>query len=85
MLLAKAFTQRKPEFLEESEKEQSAFHYKLSNPPHKNIVSIALLLSLLFPSAFIVRTLLEKSRPSGTFLAGDAGNKTYLLTGKLTI
>lgn len=84
LVLVKAFTKRKPEFLEDSEKEKSSFHYKISNPPQKKNISIALLLSFLFPFAFLLKQS-QKSPICSVSKDTDYGNKTYLLTGKLTI
>ncbi|WDF56710.1 hypothetical protein [Mucilaginibacter sp. KACC 22063] len=84
LVLVKAFTKRKPEFLEESEREKAGLHYKLSNPPEKNNISIAFLLSLLFPFLFVVEQI-RKNRIQSALVPVAPGNKTYLLTGKLTI
>lgn len=84
LVLVKAFTKRKPEFLEDSEKEKTAFHYKISNPPQKSNISIALLLAFLFPLASLSKQL-QKRPISSLIKDADDGTKTYLLTGKLTI
>ncbi|WP_158827433.1 hypothetical protein [Mucilaginibacter lacusdianchii] len=84
LVLVKAFTKRKPEFLEDSEKEKASFQYRISNPPQKNTISIALLLSLLFPFAFLFKQI-QKSPVCIILTDAEYGSKTYLFTGKLTI
>ena len=48
-LLAKSFTNRKPEDLDDSKTKASAIHHQLTNPPLPLLLTITALLTLLFP------------------------------------
>lgn len=79
-LLAKVFTKRKPEYLEEANAKKAFVSFQLNNPPVKLLVTISGLLGLLFPLLNIVKAiqhLLVK-----TF---DDDSHIYLLTGQLII
>ena len=84
-LLAKCFTNRKPEDLEDSKAKAGAISLQLTNPPLPLLLTITALLSLLFPLIF-KRT----GRTGNSFInelktALVPAAQPYLLTGKLTI
>lgn len=84
IILVKAFSKRNPEFLVDTEVFKTAVSHQLTNPPVKQIWTIASLLCVLFPLllfylnsvSYRLCKLISLSLPGG---------QNYLLTGKLTI
>ena len=84
-LLAKSFTNRKPEDLEDSKAKSGAIRLQLTNPPLPLLLTITALLSLLFPLLFK-----STGRTGNSFLnelktALVPAAQPYLLAGKLII
>jgi hypothetical protein len=84
-LLAKSFTNRRPDDLEDSKAKSGAIHQQLTNPPLPLLLTITALLSLLFPLLFK-----RADRTGNSFInelktALVPAAQPYLLTGKLTI
>jgi hypothetical protein len=84
-LLAKSFTNRKPEDLEDSKAKSGAIHQQLTNPPLPLLLTITALLSLLFPLLFKSATRTGNSFINELKTALVPAVRPYLLTGKLTI
>jgi hypothetical protein len=85
IILVKAFTKRVPEYLEEAEIKKVAILKLINNPPANLMLAITALLSLLFPLIYKIR-----ENITGQFIDQLSFNslqdeRTYLLTGKLTI
>lgn len=85
LMTVKAFTKRKPECFEEAEQFKSAVQHALINPPVKTTLTIGFLLSILCPLIYLIQYLTGKRFYDDAAPLFTAGQKTYLLTGKLTI
>lgn len=83
IILVKAFTKRMPEYFAEAEAKKAAIHQSLTNPPVPSQLTLTLFLALLLPSLLILKNSFQNAWRLNACLS--AGNKTYLLTGKLTI
>ena len=84
-ILAKSFSKRKPEDLEDSKAKATAIHRQITNPPFPLLLTIAALLSLLFPVVFKVEGRIGNSFLNKLKTALIPAQQSYLLTGKLTI
>jgi len=84
-LLAKCFTNRKPEDLEDSKATAVAIQHQLTNPPLPLFLTITALLSLLFPVVFKAANRVGDSFINELKTALVPAAQPYLLTGKLTI
>lgn len=83
LIIAKAFLQARPEYLDDAEKRKAAVSYKLANPPAKLHLSIGSLLALLFSFALCLK---HGSRYiTQHCLYWPSGTKIYLFTGRLII
>lgn len=84
-ILAKSFSKRKPEDLEDSKTKAGAIRQQLTNPPLPLLLSIMALLAFLFPFIF------KRTNRIGHSLINELKNalvpaaQPYLLTGKLSI
>ena len=84
-LLAKCFSKRKPEDLEDAKIKASEIKQKLTNPPETISVTIAAILVLFFPIAFKRNSFAVQSFLDTLRVNLQPAEHTYLLTGKLTI
>jgi len=84
-ILAKSFSKRKPEDLEDSKAKAGAIHQQLTNPPLLLLLSIIALLSFLFPLVFKRASRIGDSFINGLKTALVPAAQPYLLAGKLTI
>jgi len=84
-LLAKSFSKRKPEDLEDAKIKASDIKQKLTTPPEKISLTIAAVLGLFLPIGFISKLLAGKNFLNN-FKAGLVPEEhPYLIIGKLTI
>lgn len=84
-LLAKSFTNRKPEDLEDSKAKAGAIRLQLTNPPLPLLLTITALFSLLFPLLFKRNERVGYSFLNNLQTSLVPAAQPYLLTGKLTI
>ena len=84
-LLAKSFTNRKPEDLEDGKAKASAIHLQLTNPPLPLLLNITALLTLLFPLLFKRDERMGYGFINELKTALMPAAQPYLLTGKLSI
>jgi len=84
-LLAKSFTKRKSDELEDSKAKAGAIHQQLTNPPLPLLLCITALLTLLFPLLFKSEGHIGNSFINKLKTALIPAAQPYLLTGKLTI
>jgi hypothetical protein len=85
IILVKAFTKRVPEYLEEAEIKKAAVQQLLNNPPAGLVLSITTLLSLLFPLIYQIKRSITGQFIDQLSVNSLQDERTYLLTGKLTI
>lgn len=85
IILVKAFTKRVPEYLEEAEIKKAAILKLISNPPANLMLAITALLSLLFPLIYKIRENITGQVIDQLSFNSLQDERTYLLTGKLTI
>lgn len=78
-VVAKSFTKRKPEYLEEANVKKAEISARLTNPPVEELISIVKLLAILFLSVLFLKRTWHLSSSPNTFYP------IYLLTGKLII
>ena len=84
-ILAKSFSNRKPEDLEDSKAKANTIHQQLTNPPLPLLLTITALLSLLFPVVFKAESRIGDSFINELKTALVPAAQPYLLTGKLII
>ncbi len=84
-ILAKSFTKRKPESLDEADEKAEAIHHSLTSPALPILSAITFLLGILLPLAFGPGIKLTSSASPNRSAALIPARQTYLLTGKLTI
>jgi hypothetical protein len=84
-LLAKSFTIRKPDDLNDAKSKASSLKYQLTNPPENIFLTIAALLGILFPVVSITNIFTGNSFLNSLKLSLTPPDQPYLLTGKLTI
>jgi hypothetical protein len=82
-ILAKSFSKRKPEDLNDGKAKANSIHLRLTNPPL--LLTITALLSLLFPVVFIARRRTGNSFINELKTALVPAAQPYLLAGKLII
>jgi hypothetical protein len=84
-ILVKAFSKRKPEDLRDAELKKAALRNMLMDPPVKLLISIAFLMSVLFPLSFRSAALITGSYLNRIRYSLIPAAQPYLLTGKLSI
>ena len=84
-ILVKSFSKRKPENLEDADKNSKQIHQRLANPLMVLLSSISLLLLNLFPALFDPLSKLTARILSDLHLSLLPPESTYLLAGKLII
>jgi hypothetical protein len=84
-ILAKSFTKRKPESLEEADANAEIIHQQLINPFATILSGISFLLLILFPVAFKSSHNITGKIIADIRYALLPTEHTYLLTGKLII
>lgn len=84
-ILAKSFSKRKPEDLEDSKAKAGAIHQQITNPPLPLLLTITALLSLLFPLLFKQVKRIGNSFINELKTALIPQAQPYLLLGKLSI
>lgn len=84
-ILAKSFTKRKPESLEEADEKVAWVHKVLTNPPLPLLVTLSFLLATILP--FVFNTGLKVTRRTLSDLRASLypAQPAYLLGGKLII
>jgi hypothetical protein len=84
-ILAKSFSNRKPEEFKDAEAHAGAIHHLLSNPPLLLLLSITFLLGFIFPLAFKRLVGMDSSSLNDLKLSLVPVQQPYRLSGKLTI
>jgi len=84
-ILAKSFSKRKPESLQEADTKVNAIHLLLTNPLMAPLSAIASLLLILFPFIFKYSNKITRSLLSDIDPKLSPPVDVYLLTGKLLI
>ncbi len=84
-LLAKSFTKRKSDELENSKAKAKVLSQRLTNPPLPLLLTITALLTLLFPLLFKRNERVGYSFVNSLQTSLVPAAQPYLLTGKLTI
>jgi len=84
-LLAKSFTNRKPEDLEDAKAKALTIRQQIIDPPFPLLLSITALLLFLFPLAFKRDVFTGYSFLNNLKVSLIPAAQPYLLTGKLTI
>jgi len=84
-ILVKSFSKRKPENLEDADKNAAQIHQQLSNPLMVLLSSISLLLLSLLPVLFDPLRKITNRALSNIRLSLLPPENTYLLAGKLII
>jgi len=84
-LLAKSFSKRKPEDLDDAKINAAVIKQKLTNPPETISLTIAAVLELLFPIEFERNSITGQSFLNTLKANLQPTEHPYLLTGKLTI
>lgn len=84
-LLAKSFSKRKPEDLEDSKAKACSISQQLTNPPLPLLLCITALLAFLFPVVFIRYNGTSYSFLNSLKTALVPARQPYLLAGKLII
>lgn len=84
-LLAKCFSKRKPEDLEDAKIKASEIKQKLTNPPQTTSLTIAAILVLFFPIGFKRSSFAGQSFLDALKANLQPAEHPYLLNGKLTI
>lgn len=85
IILVKAFTKRLPEYFEEAELKKAAIQRLITNPPVNLELAISLLLSILFPMLYCIKRNITGQYIDQLAYKSLQDERTYLLTGKLTI
>lgn len=84
-LLAKSFSKRKPEDLEDARAKASFIKQQITDPPFPLLLSVTALLAFLFPLVFKRDIFTGSSFINSIKTALIPAAQPYLLTGKLTI